>query len=119
MKTLTLLRHAKSGDDGAVARDLDRQLNAKGKRAARTVGRHLREAGLHFDRVVASPATRVAETIEEVGAGYGAALKPNWERAIYLATAERELQPDEPVPLDLPPNDGASAAQTRRKERFW
>ncbi|RZM06421.1 MAG: histidine phosphatase family protein, partial [Sphingomonas sp.] len=31
MKTLTLLRHAKSGWDDPVARDFDRPLNAKGK----------------------------------------------------------------------------------------
>lgn len=36
-----------------------------------------------------------------------------------LAAADRELQPDEPVPLVLPVNDGTSAAQARRKERFW
>ncbi|WP_116090836.1 SixA phosphatase family protein [Sphingomonas crusticola] len=87
MKRLTLLRHAKSGDDGMVARDFDRPLNAKGRRAARAIGRHMRDAGLRFDAVVASPATRVAETLQEVEAGYGAGLSPQWERRIYLATA--------------------------------
>ena len=38
MKKLTLLRHAKSGWDDPVARDFDRPLNAKGKRAAQRVG---------------------------------------------------------------------------------
>ena len=45
MKTLTLLRHAKSGWDDPVARDFDRPLNAKGKRAAAMVGRHMRSLG--------------------------------------------------------------------------
>lgn len=86
MKRLTLLRHAKSGDDGMVARDFDRPLNAKGRRAARAIGRHMREAGLRFDAVLASPATRVAQTLEEVRQGYGGDLAPQWERSIYLAT---------------------------------
>jgi phosphohistidine phosphatase len=86
MKRLTLLRHAKSGDDGTVARDFDRPLNAKGRRAARAIGRYMRDQALRFDAVVASPATRVAETLQEVEAGYGGALAPHWERRLYLAT---------------------------------
>ncbi|MDO6416613.1 histidine phosphatase family protein [Sphingomonas sp. BIUV-7] len=87
MKKLTLLRHAKSGDDGLVARDIDRRLNAKGRRAARAIGRHLRDTASRFDAVVASPAVRVAETVEEVSAGYGRGLAPIWDRRIYLASA--------------------------------
>lgn len=91
MKRLTLLRHAKSGDDGTVARDFDRPLNAKGKRAARAIGRHMRDEALRFDVVLASPATRVAETLQEVESGYGAALSPQWEKRIYLATSDELL----------------------------
>ncbi|PZU11605.1 histidine phosphatase family protein [Sphingomonas sp.] len=88
MKKLTLLRHAKAGDDGLAARDIDRRLNPKGRRAARAIGRHLRETQTRFDRVVASPATRVAETVEEVATGYGRGLDPAWDRRIYLASAQ-------------------------------
>ena len=92
MKRLTLLRHAKSGDDGLVARDFDRRLNAKGRRAARAIGRYLRDEGLRFDAVVASPAVRVTETIAEVATGYGTAIAPAWERRIYLASAAELLE---------------------------
>jgi phosphohistidine phosphatase len=91
MKRLTLLRHAKSGDDGTVARDFDRALNAKGRRAARAIGRHMRDAALRFDAVIASPATRVTETLQEVETGYGGVLNPQWERRIYLATPDELL----------------------------
>jgi phosphohistidine phosphatase len=91
MKRLTLLRHAKSGDDGTVSRDFDRPLNAKGRKVARAMGRYLRSEGIHFDRILASPALRVAETLEEVSAGYGPGIEPAWERRIYLATAEELL----------------------------
>jgi phosphohistidine phosphatase len=63
MKTLTLLRHAKSGWDDPVARDFDRPLNPKGHRAAQAVGRYMKAIGLGFDHVVASPAVRVTETL--------------------------------------------------------
>ncbi|HEV7287498.1 histidine phosphatase family protein [Sphingomonas sp.] len=91
MKTLTVLRHAKSSWDDAVARDFDRPLNARGQRAAVTVGRHMRSEGLAFDHVVASPAARIVETVEQVETGYGSALAPEWDRRIYLASASTLL----------------------------
>jgi phosphohistidine phosphatase len=87
MKTLTLLRHAKSGWDDMSARDFDRRLNAKGKRAAAAVGRHMRDVGLAFDHVLASPAVRVAETLDAVASGYGRGLSPAWDKRLYLASA--------------------------------
>ena len=91
MKTLTILRHAKSSWDDPVARDFDRPLNARGQRAAVTVGRHMCSEGLSFDHVVASPAVRIVETVEQVESGYGGALAPAWDRRIYLASASTLL----------------------------
>jgi phosphohistidine phosphatase len=92
MKTLTLLRHAKSGWDDLVPRDFDRPLNGKGKRAAETVGRYLRSEKLAFDHVVASPAVRVVETLDHVAVGLGETLAPAWDRRIYLASASTLLE---------------------------
>ncbi|MGK6319077.1 SixA phosphatase family protein [Sphingomonas sp. DT-204] len=86
MKTLTLLRHAKSSWDDPVARDFDRPLNAKGHRAAVAIGHSLRSLGLGFDHVVASPAVRVTETLEGVEEGYGRDLTLAWDRRLYLAS---------------------------------
>ena len=91
MKTLTLLRHAKSSWDDPVARDFDRPLNGKGQRAALAVGRYLRSEAVAFDHVVASPATRVTETVEQAEVGYGGALAPAWDRRVYLASASSLL----------------------------
>ena len=87
MKTLTLLRHAKSGWDDPVARDFDRPLNPKGQRAAAMMGRYMRAEGLEFDHVAASPAARVVETLAHLGAGYGGDLAPAWDQRLYLASA--------------------------------
>ena len=84
MKRLTLLRHAKSTWDDPVARDFDRPLNPRGRRAARTVGAEMRALGLAFDRVVASPARRVMETLGEVEQAFGR-LAPDYDERLYLA----------------------------------
>jgi phosphohistidine phosphatase len=85
MKSLTLLRHAKSGWDDPVSRDFDRPLNPRGRKAARIVGEAMKAQGLAFDLVLASPAQRVVETLEEVSAGYGA-IRPQFDQRLYLAS---------------------------------
>ncbi len=92
MKTLLLLRHAKSGWDDTSLRDFDRTLNAKGRRAAQTIGRHLRDEGIAFDRVIASPAVRVMETITSVSRGYGRRIEPEWDKRLYLASADQLVE---------------------------
>lgn len=100
MRRLTLLRHAKSSWDDPVQRDFDRPVNAKGVRAARTVGEHMRREGMSFDHVVASPAARVVDTLEGLTEGYGKALKPVWERRIYLASCVTLLDVVHEAPTD-------------------
>lgn len=85
MKTLTLLRHAKSTWDDPVARDFDRGLNKRGRLAARAIGKAMRAEGLRFDHVVASPAVRVTETVTGVADGYGSSLKAQFDLRVYLA----------------------------------
>jgi phosphohistidine phosphatase len=88
MKTLTLLRHAKSSWDDPIARDFDRPLNKRGRRAARAIGREMRAQQLAFDLVIASPATRVVETLGDVEDGYGRAFRLALDERIYLASPE-------------------------------
>jgi phosphohistidine phosphatase len=87
MKSLHLLRHAKSSWDDPVDRDFDRPLNARGRRAARRMGRWLADEGLAFDRVLASPAARIVETLEGVEESLGRPLHARLDRRIYMASA--------------------------------
>ena len=92
MKTLTLLRHAKSGYDDPLLRDFDRPLNDRGRRAAATIGKWLRRAQdkgemPDFDHVAASPAVRVRQTIDGVEEGLRGRLAPIYEKRIYLASS--------------------------------
>jgi phosphohistidine phosphatase len=85
MKTLTLLRHAKSGWDDPSLTDFERPLNARGRAAARAMGGEMRRLGLAFDRVLASPAARVTETIEGLAESYGP-IDPIYDERVYLAS---------------------------------
>jgi phosphohistidine phosphatase len=100
MKTLTLLRHAKSGWDDPAGRDFDRPLNPRGRRAAGTVAAEMRRLGLAFDRAVASPARRVIETIEEVARTFGP-IPASYDRRLYLAGPETLLEVVRETPDDV------------------
>lgn len=86
MKTLTLLRHAKSSWGDPAQRDFDRPLNARGLKAARAMGRELVRRGIAFDLVLASPAARVVGTIASLGEG-GCPIEAGYDVRIYLAPA--------------------------------
>lgn len=137
MKKLTLLRHAKSSWDDPVDRDFDRPLNKKGKRAAAVMGCFIRRNGLTFDQILASPAVRVIETLENVEEASKLAMEPTWDRKIYLASsatlmdvlrgaraeAEHILMVGhnpglEDLVLDLVPDDGSSPVRDEVETKY-
>jgi phosphohistidine phosphatase len=91
MRILSLLRHAKSGWDAPVARDFDRPLSPRGRKAARAMGREMKRLQLGFDRVLASPAARVTETIAGLEEEYGV-LAAEYDERLYLASVETLLE---------------------------
>lgn len=62
MKTLFLLRHAKSSWKEADLADFDRPLNERGRRAAPFMGRLLQDRGFSPDLIISSPARRARKT---------------------------------------------------------
>ena len=83
MKTLLLMRHAKSDWDADYGDDHDRPLNERGTRSARLMGRVLADEGLEPAHVISSTALRARTTAElanEAGE-WGARL--SLERALY------------------------------------
>mgnify|MGYP000603166431 CR=1 FL=1 len=87
MKRLGLFRHAKSDWHDAKARDFDRGLNERGRKGAVLMGKHIVEHGIRWQRIVASPAVRVAETIELASQAVGTTIPVQWDRRIYLASS--------------------------------
>ena len=88
MKSLTILRHAKSGWDVQVERDFDRPINKRGARGAELIGQWVKRQKLPVDRIIASPAVRVTETLDifQPAADLDT-IEPHWDRRIYLASA--------------------------------
>ncbi|HTM94775.1 MAG TPA: histidine phosphatase family protein [Croceibacterium sp.] len=82
MKLLGLLRHAKSDWNDAGLSDFDRGLNARGRKGAALMGRHIMEHGVAWQRIVASPAERVKRTLETSGLDRDVV----WDERIYLGT---------------------------------
>jgi phosphohistidine phosphatase len=66
MKTLFLVRHAKSSWNDAALPDRDRPLNDRGRHEAQEMGRRLAERGVKPDLVVSSPAVRALATAEAI-----------------------------------------------------
>jgi len=92
MKRLTILRHAKSSWKDRELNDFDRPLNARGRKAARLMGREMTERGMRFDSVLASPAVRIRETIDGVSEGHELRSPIRFEPRIYEARVSELME---------------------------
>ncbi|MDQ4122918.1 MAG: histidine phosphatase family protein [Acidobacteriota bacterium] len=86
MKTLYVLRHAKSDWNDASLTDFERPLNERGLTAARKMGEFMRERGIEPDLIVSSPARRARETAQIVKDAAGFEANIRFERRIYEAS---------------------------------
>lgn len=66
MKTLFLIRHAKSDWSDQSLADFDRPLNKRGKKDAPFMGEVLNEKGIIPDLIISSPAKRAKKTAIEI-----------------------------------------------------
>lgn len=64
MKTLLLVRHAKSSWDSPSLQDIDRPLNDRGKHDAPAMAKRLLKYDVVIDKFVSSPAKRAKRTAE-------------------------------------------------------
>ncbi len=71
MKTLYLLRHAKSSWKDSTLADRDRPLNKRGLRNAPEMGQRLRRKCVQLDRIISSPALRALTTARLIAAEIG------------------------------------------------
>lgn len=88
MKLLGLLRHAKSDWDDMAKRDFDRGLNDRGRRGAALIGEHMREHGIKWGKVLASPAERVRRTLDEAMPD----AEVIFDDRLYLASSDTILE---------------------------
>jgi phosphohistidine phosphatase len=88
MKTLFLLRHAKSSWETEGQRDFDRPLNPRGIAGTALMAKHFITENIRPDAVFCSPAARTRETLQRLRSA-----EVNWPTDIiaddvYLASAE-------------------------------
>lgn len=92
MKTVCLLRHAKSSWADSTLSDHDRPLNGRGRDAAPRVGAHMREAGHLPDLVLCSTATRTRQTLDAVLSEWEVEPAIQFEEELYLASPSEMLE---------------------------
>ncbi|HVF85955.1 MAG TPA: histidine phosphatase family protein [Pyrinomonadaceae bacterium] len=89
MKTLLLLRHAKSSWGDPSARDFDRPLNKRGMKAAPLIGRYMRKRKVMPDVVISSLAVRARLTAELVVDAAGIDVEVRFDERIYEASTDQ------------------------------
>ncbi len=69
-------------------RDFDRGLNDRGRRGAKLIGDHIRDHGVRWSKLLASPAERVKLTL----AAALPEIEPKFDSRIYLADADTLME---------------------------
>lgn len=92
MKTLLLLRHAKSSWDDPALRDFDRPLNKRGLKAASLIGRFMLKRKIRPGLVISSPAKRARKTAALVIESAQLETKPRLDEHIYEASGLQLLE---------------------------
>lgn len=133
MMLLYLLRHAKSSWDDAALADHDRPLAPRGRRAAKKMATHFRDAGVEPALVLCSSARRARGTLKRIRAGLPKDTEVRIEDRLYGASDQdllarlREIRAEVPSVMLVGHNPGledlaillaAPESHTRLEEKF-
>ena len=89
MKTLILVRHAKSSWESTAVTDFDRPLNDRGKKDAPVMAKKLRAKDIDIDAFISSPAKRAKKTAKIFAEEFGKKKKNIiFISSLYNATAK-------------------------------
>lgn len=92
MKTLFILRHAKSSWDDANLADFDRPLNERGLENAPLAGEMIRKNKFRIDFIISSPAKRAEQTAVLVREAAQIEAEIRFDERVYEASPHRLLQ---------------------------
>lgn len=92
MKTIYLLRHAKSSWKDESLSDIERPLNGRGKKAADTMGAFLKREKILVDLVLSSSAVRARQTIDRVLVAANIVTDVRFDERIYEAGVQRLVE---------------------------
>lgn len=91
MKTILILRHAKSDRHGEMP-DFDRPLNARGKRNAKLMARFLSHTDLIPQKILSSPAVRSKSTVKAILDKTQNSIDVEYLNSFYLGSANAFFQ---------------------------
>ena len=91
MRTLHLLRHAKSSWDEPRLDDHERPLSGRGRKAAPAMGEWMAAHGVAPELILVSTASRTQETLNAILPQLASEPEIRSEDALYLATADELL----------------------------
>jgi phosphohistidine phosphatase len=91
MKTLFLLRHAKTAPAVPDVVDFDRTLTPQGETDARQIGEYIKRQQLKIDQVISSPANRARGTTALVMEAAGLDVEVQYDRRMYEADPQLML----------------------------
>lgn len=101
MKTLYIVRHAKSSWDDHSLDDFDRPLNQRGERDAPVMGEVLKDHGARPDIIISSPAKRAESTAMAIAAASRySATNILFEPKIYEASVATLISVIQNIPHD-------------------
>jgi phosphohistidine phosphatase len=99
MKTLYLVRHAKSSWEDTALSDFDRPLNVRGKKDAPSMGYVLHQQGILPDLLLSSPAKRAYSTAKKIAKAIGYTKKDiQTDKNIYHAEPDQLLMTIQALP---------------------
>jgi phosphohistidine phosphatase len=92
MRTLYLLRHAKSDRGNPELSDIERPLAPRGRRDVPTMAAYMREHDYRPHLILCSPATRTRETLALLRPVLGPDIPAEYDRTLYLGSPDLLLQ---------------------------
>lgn len=102
MKTLYLLRHAKSDWSNPSLSDYDRPLNPRGRRSADAMGRYIARQGIKISKILSSSSLRTRQTVDRLLHAGDREVTTEFRDDLYLAgtTTLMDVIRDQPADAD-------------------
>ncbi|HEV8368366.1 MAG TPA: histidine phosphatase family protein [Pyrinomonadaceae bacterium] len=92
MRTLYLLRHAKSSWKDESQADFERPLSGRGRKACVTIAKLIQDKGIEFDLALSSTAVRARQTIDLIKQLAKLRTELRYDERIYEASGARLLE---------------------------
>ena len=100
MRTLYLLRHAKSSWKDDSLADFERPLKGRGREAAEAMGRFLASKKVNLSILISSPSIRTRQTVDIVQKHAKLGVEPQFDQRIYEASLPTLVQVVSEIPDD-------------------